>query len=142
MAGSERADKTNVEGLSKKERDSMMTEGVAINESLRMLKNVFRILGTQNQPLSKGQKPEVVQYRGNMLTELMQDSLGGAAKTLMFVNVGPAASNISESIDSLQYGDYVKNITNEKASADEDFTEQIRRLKEQLEAYEAKFGAL
>lgn len=60
----------------------------------------------------------------------------------MFVNVGPAASNISESIDSLQYGDYVKNITNEKASADEDFTEQIRRLQQQLAAYQEKFGAL
>ena len=41
------------------------------------------------------------------------DSLGGNAKTLMFVNVGPAASNISESVDSLAYGDLVKNITNE-----------------------------
>lgn len=88
LAGSERADKTNVEGLSKAQRESMMEEGVAINESLRMLKNIFRILGTQHLPVPKGQKPEIVQYRGNMLTELMQDSLGGSAKTLMFVNVG------------------------------------------------------
>jgi kinesin family protein C2/C3 len=142
LAGSERADKTNVDGLSKAQRDSMMEEGVAINESLRMLKNVFRILGTQNLPVPKGQKPEIVQYRGNMLTELMQDSLGGAAKTLMFTNVGCAASNISETIDSLQYGDYVKNITNEKVSADEDFTEVIRRLKADLQAYQTKYGEL
>ena len=142
LAGSERADKTNVDGLSKASRDSMLEEGVAINESLRMLKNVFRILGTAHLPLAKGAKAEIVQYRGNMLTELMQDSLGGNAKTLMFVNVGPAASNISESIDSLQYGDFVKNITNDKATADEDYTEQIRRLKDTLQTYRDKYGEI
>ena len=142
LAGSERADKTNVDGLSKQQRDSMMEEGIAINESLRMLKNVFRILGTAHLPTKKGQKPEIVQYRGNMLTELMQDSLGGNAKTLMFVNVGPAASNISETQDSLQYGDYVKNITNEKASADVDHVEQIRVLKAKIAECQAAHGEL
>jgi len=142
LAGSERSDKTNVEGLSKAQRAAMMEEGIAINESLRMLKSVFRILGEANKPLAKGQKAEIVQYRGNMLTELMQDSLGGNAKTLMFVNVGPAASNISESVDSLAYGDLVKNITNEKVSADADLEEQLRFLQVQLRAYEAKFGPL
>lgn len=62
--------------------------------------------------------------------------------SLRFVNVGPAASNISESVDSLAYGDLVKNITNEKPNADEDSEEQIRFLGAQLRAYEAKFGAL
>lgn len=72
LAGSERAEKTSVEGLSKAARAAMMEEGIAINESLRMLKSVFRILGEANKPLAKGQKAEIVQYRGNMLTELMQ----------------------------------------------------------------------
>lgn len=49
----------------------------------------------------------------------------------MFVNVGPAASNISESVDSLAYGDLVKNITNEKVSADADLEEQLRFLQVQ-----------
>ena len=135
QAGSERSDKTNVEGLSKAARAAMMEEGIAINESLRMLKSVFRILGEANKPLAKGQKAEIVQYRGNMLTELMQDSLGGNAKTLMFVNVGPAASNISESVDSLAYGDLVKNITNEKVSADADLEEQLRFLQVQRQSH-------
>jgi kinesin family member C2/C3 len=141
-AGSERADKTNVDGLSRQNREAMMEEGVAINESLRMLKNVFRILGTAHLPVPKGQKAELVQYRGNMLTELMQDSLGGSAKTLMFVNIGPAASNSSESIDSLSYGDFVKNITNDRPTAEEDFTEQIRRMKECIQQYKDRFGEL
>ena len=138
QAGSERSDKTNVEGLSKAARAAMMEEGIAINESLRMLKSVFRILGEANKPLAKGQKAEIVQYRGNMLTELMQDSLGGNAKTLMFVNVGPAASNISESVDSLAYGDLVKNITNEKVSADADLEEQLRFLQVQRQCTKFK----
>jgi len=142
LAGSERADKTNVDGLSKANREKMMEEGIAINESLRMLKQVFRVLGEQNKPVEKGKKAEIVQYRGNMLTEVMQDSLGGNAKTLMFVNVGPAASNISETVDSLQYGDLVKNITNEKASADADLEEQLRFLAAKVRAYEAKYGAI
>ena len=83
--------------------------------------------------------PQLVQYRGNMLTELMQDSLGGNARTLMFVNVGPAASNVPESVDSLQYGDYVKNITNEATGEDADHLEQIRFLQEQVAAYKAKY---
>lgn len=141
LAGSERADKTNVEGLNDKQRQKMLEEGRSINESLRMLKNVFLVLG-QESGVSDKKKKAVVQYRGNMLTELMQDSLGGNARTLMFVNVGPAASNVPESIDSLQYGDYVKNITNEVAGEDADHLEQIRFLKEQLAAYKAKHGAL
>lgn len=140
LAGSERADKTNVEGLTKQQREAMLEEGIAINESLRMLKNVFRILGSAHLPAKKGQKPEIVQYRGNMLTELMQDSLGGNAKTLMFVNVGPAASNISETQDSLGYGDYVKNIINEKATAEVDQAEQVRVLRQKLMQLEEKYG--
>lgn len=52
-----------------------------------------------------------------------------------FVNVGPAASNISESVDSLAYGDLVKNITNEKVSADADLEEQLRFLQVQRQLH-------
>lgn len=39
--------------------------------------------------------------RNNKLTMLMQDSLGGNAKTLMFVNISPADYNCDETITSL-----------------------------------------
>lgn len=42
----------------------------------------------------------------------MKDSLGGNAKTLMFVNVSPADFNVDESNTSLQYAKRVKLIKN------------------------------
>ena len=44
--------------------------------------------------------------------ELMQDSLGGNAKTLMFVNFSPADYNADETSTSLMYASRVKKIVN------------------------------
>ena len=40
-----------------------------------------------------------VPYRSHVLTTLMSDSLGGNAKTLMFVNVSPSAYNADETVN-------------------------------------------
>lgn len=42
----------------------------------------------------------------------MKDSLGGSAKTLMFVNVSPSVYNESESKNSMDYATRVKKIKN------------------------------
>ncbi len=42
----------------------------------------------------------------------MQDSLGGNAKTLMFVNISPADYNQEETVTALTYATRVKLITN------------------------------
>ena len=42
----------------------------------------------------------------------MQDSLGGNAKTLMFVNISPADYNQDETVTSLTYAARVKEIKN------------------------------
>jgi hypothetical protein len=42
----------------------------------------------------------------------MKDSLGGTAKTLMFVNVSPSIYNESESRNSMDYATRVKKIKN------------------------------
>ena len=39
---------------------------------------------------------------------LMSDSLGGNAKTLMFVNVSPTDTNVDETQNSLQYATRVR----------------------------------
>lgn len=43
---------------------------------------------------------------------MMQDSLGGNAKTLMFVNISPADYNQDETATALTYATRVKLITN------------------------------
>jgi kinesin family protein C2/C3 len=101
LAGSERVSKTGAT----KER---LKEALAINKSLSALGNVISALGDEGQ---KGKKKHIP-YRDNKLTMLMKDSLGGNAKTLMFVNVSPADFNCDESNTSLTYAKRVKNIKN------------------------------
>lgn len=97
LAGSERVAKTGAE----KER---LKEALAINKSLSALGNVISALGDG--------KKKHIPYRDNKLTMLMEDSLGGNAKTLMFVNVSPADYNSDETNTSLTYAKRVKNIKN------------------------------
>ena len=72
-----------------------------------------------------------VPYRNHPLTQLMSDSLGGNAKTLMFVNVSPADYNAKESKESLRWATRVKQVTNRSSKYME--TAQVRELKAQLQ---------
>lgn len=96
LAGSERGGKTGTD-------KEGAAEGRAINQSLSALGNVI-------SALSKGS--EHIPYRDHPLTLLMKDSLGGSAKTLMFVNVSPSNYNESESKNSMEYATRVKKIKN------------------------------
>mmetsp|Transcript_17766 Transcript_17766/g.62266 ORF Transcript_17766/g.62266 Transcript_17766/m.62266 type:complete len:777 (-) Transcript_17766:99-2429(-) len=96
LAGSERLKKSQVE-------QEMQAEAIEINKSLTALGDVI-------EALTKNQKS--VPYRNHKLTQLMQDSLGGSAKTLMFVNCSPASSNLDETTMSLKYATRAKKITN------------------------------
>ena len=73
----------------------------AINKSLSALGDVISALATEQQHIP---------YRNHKLTMLMSDSLGGNAKTLMFVNVSPTDGNIDETQNSLQYATRVRTI--------------------------------
>merc|ERR1719437_317790 len=96
LAGSERLKKSSVEGDGQQ-------EAIEINKSLTALGDVI-------EGITKNAK--VIPYRNHKLTQLMQDSLGGSAKTLMFVNCSPASSNQDETIMSLKYATRAKKITN------------------------------
>mmetsp|Transcript_8417 Transcript_8417/g.1146 ORF Transcript_8417/g.1146 Transcript_8417/m.1146 type:complete len:144 (+) Transcript_8417:2068-2499(+) len=97
LAGSERVSKTDATA-------ERLREGRAINKSLTALGDVI-------SALSSGESH--IPYRNNKLTMLMSDSLGGTAKTLMFVNISPADYNREETLMSLNYASRVKLITNE-----------------------------
>ena len=64
-----------------------LKEAQAINKSLSALGDVISALASE-----QGHIP----YRNHKLTMLMSDSLGGTAKTLMFVNVSPTDTNLDE----------------------------------------------
>jgi hypothetical protein len=119
LAGSERQSKTGATG-------ETLAEAKSINKSLSALGNVIHAL-TQ----AKGGN-EHVPYRNDPLTQLMADSLGGNAKTLMFVNVSPASSNIQETLSSLNFASRCKKVTNSVSATVE--TAQIRQLKRQIAA--------
>jgi hypothetical protein len=76
----------------------------AINKSLSALGDVISALATE-QPH--------IPYRNHKLTMLMSDSLGGNAKTLMFVNVSPSANDVEETQNSLTYATRVRAIIND-----------------------------
>merc|ERR1712217_577676 len=96
LAGSERL-KKSLAGPKEQQ------EAIEINRSLTALGDVISALTTRQK---------VIPYRNHKLTQLMQDSLGGTAKTLMFVNCSPATSNLQETLMSLKYASRAKKITN------------------------------
>eukprot|EP00981_Chlorochromonas_danica_P013799 scaffold6861_cov248-Ochromonas_danica.AAC.2 len=126
LAGSERQSKTGATGDRLKEANN-------INLSLAALGNVITALVDG--------KSTYIPYRDSKLTRLLQNSLGGNAKTVMCANCGPADYNYDETLSTLRYANRAKNIKN-KPKINEDpkdamlreYQDQIRALKEQLEA--------
>ncbi|ETV91536.1 hypothetical protein H310_13918 [Aphanomyces invadans] len=111
LAGSERAGKTGATA-------ERLKEAQAINKSLSALGDVISALSTNEK---------FIPYRNNKLTQLMQDSLGGNAKTLMFVNISPADYNQDETQTSLSYAARVKLITNQASKTSD--SEEVAKLK-------------
>ena len=94
LAGSERVGKSEAVG-------ARLKEAQAINKSLSALGNVISSLTAKNAH---------VPYRDSKLTFLLQDSLGGNSKTLMFVNASPAPSNLSETVCSLNFASRARSV--------------------------------
>ena len=132
LAGSERQAKTGATG-------ERLKEATKINLSLSCLGNVIKALVDG--------KSTHVPYRDSKLTRLLQDSLGGNARTVMVANIGPAEYNYEESLTTLRYANRAKDIKN-KPRINEDpkdallreFQEEISRLKAQLSGREGSGG--
>lgn len=52
------------------------------------------------------------QYRDSKLTRLLQESLGGRAKTWIIATLSPIASNVEETLSTLEYALKAKSIKN------------------------------
>lgn len=126
LAGSERQSKTGASG-------ERFKEATKINLSLSALGNVI-------SALVDGQCSHVP-YRDSKLTRLLQDSLGGNARTVMVSNIGPASYNYDETLSTLRYASRAKSVKN-RPHVNEDakdallrqFQTEIEQLKAQLQA--------
>ncbi|KAM9704170.1 kinesin-like protein KIF3C [Menidia menidia] len=124
LAGSERQTKTGVQG-------ERLKEAAKINLSLSALGNVI-------SALADGRSGHVP-YRDSKLTRLLQDSLGGNAKTVMVATLGPASLHYDETLTTLRYANRAKNIQNQprvnedpKDALLREFQMEIARLRAQL----------
>ncbi|KAK1374027.1 P-loop nucleoside triphosphate hydrolases superfamily protein with CH (Calponin Homology) domain-containing protein [Heracleum sosnowskyi] len=85
---------------------------------------------------SLSQKNAHVPYRNSKLTQLLQDALGGQAKTLMFVHISPEPDAIGETISTLKFAERVSTVELGAARANKD-SANVKELKEQIASLKA-----
>ncbi|XVF57555.1 hypothetical protein PTKIN_Ptkin06aG0215200 [Pterospermum kingtungense] len=120
LAGSERVDKSEVTG-------DRLKEAQHINKSLAALGDVIASLAA---------KSPHVPYRNSKLTQLLQDSLGGQAKTLMFVHIAPEYEALGETISTLKFAERVATVELGAAKVNKDSGE-MKELKGQISSLKA-----
>ncbi|KAL0314619.1 UNVERIFIED_CONTAM: Kinesin-like protein KIN-7F [Sesamum angustifolium] len=96
LAGSERASQTLSAG-------TRLKEGCHINRSLLTLGTVIR-------KLSKGRNGHIP-YRDSKLTRILQNSLGGNARTAIICTMSPAHSHVEQSRNTLLFASCAKQVS-------------------------------
>ncbi|KAM7280421.1 hypothetical protein ACFE04_007555 [Oxalis oulophora] len=120
LAGSERVDRSEVTG-------DRLREAQHINKSLSALGDVIFALA---------QKSQHVPYRNSKLTQVLQSSLGGQAKTLMFVQLNPDAESYSETVSTLKFAERVSGVELGAARSNKEGRD-VRGLMEQVASLKA-----
>ncbi|KAL6549979.1 hypothetical protein OROMI_020467 [Orobanche minor] len=120
LAGSERVDRSEATG-------DRLREAQHINKSLSALGDVIFALA---------QKSPHVPYRNSKLTQVLQSSLGGQAKTLMFVQLNPDVESYSETVSTLKFAERVSGVelgaarSNKEGRGVRELMEQVASLKD------------
>ncbi|CAL9135631.1 unnamed protein product [Musa acuminata var. zebrina] len=122
LAGSERIERSEVIG-------ERLKEAQHINKSLSALGDVIFALSQKNTHIP---------YRNSKLTQVLQSSLGGHAKTLMFVHINPDVGSYSETLSTLKFAERVSGVElgaarSQKEGKDvRDLMEQVTSLKDTI----------
>ena len=119
LAGSERAKRTGASGATLK-------EGININKGLLCLGNVISALTEESK------KSNFVPYRDSKLTRILQDSLGGNAKTYMIACVSPAEINFEETLNTLKYASRARHIKNKPVINRDPQSALVAQLKQEV----------
>ena len=116
LAGSERLRRL----VTKDEK--ILKESKSINKSLSALCTVLNVLANNSNQRSKVNKnkkskrrlanvQQFVPYRNSLLTRILQQSLSGKGKCLMYFNVSPAENHLAETLATINFAqNVVKNV--------------------------------
>ncbi|KNA07298.1 hypothetical protein SOVF_173190 [Spinacia oleracea] len=123
LAGSERTSQTLATG-------ARLKEGSHINRSLLTLGKVIRTL-------SKGKNAHIP-YRDSKLTRILQNSLGGNARTAIICTMSPAHSHLEQSRNTLLFASCAKEVTTNAqvnvVMSDKALVKQLRKELAKLES--------
>ena len=116
----------------KEMQEEHITEMTNINKSLHTLGRCISSLAQK----STG-KDAHVPYRDSKLTRLLQDSLGGNARTFLIATLSPARLNAHESISTLKFADRAKQVMvqahlNVTRPVDHELVQRLQREVEHL----------
>ncbi|KAH9567065.1 hypothetical protein CY35_03G009900 [Sphagnum magellanicum] len=132
LAGSERVDKSEATG-------DRLKEAQHINKSLSALGDVIAALA---------QKSGHVPYRNSKLTQLLQDSLGGQAKTLMFVHISPDVESFGETVSTLKFAERVSSVelgaarSNKESGEVQNLRDEVAQLRDAAAKKDAEIERL
>jgi hypothetical protein len=121
LAGSERLKKSRSVGV-------RQSEAISINKSLTALGMCIN---------ARAEEKNHVPFRDSKLTRLLQESLGGNARTTLIVCVADALEHVDETLQSLQFGSRAMSVKTQ-AVVNEiiDYKQQYSRILEQLDEVE------
>lgn len=121
LAGSERVRQTGNEGV-------RLREGGHINKSLLSLTSVI-------SKLAEG-SPHIP-YRDSKLTRILQNSLGGNARTTIICAITPLSQFVDESLSTLKFASRAKSIEN-KPTVNEIVSDEVRLRRYEKEIEDLK----
>ncbi|KAK6115276.1 hypothetical protein DH2020_007545 [Rehmannia glutinosa] len=128
LAGSERASQTLSAG-------TRLKEGCHINRSLLTLGTVIR-------KLSKGRNAHIP-YRDSKLTRILQNSLGGNARTAIICTMSPAHGHLEQSRNTLLFASCAKQVsTNAQVNVVMSEKALVKQLQKELARLENELRSL